>query len=218
MTDNPNGGNPLESPSGEFELSRGEKQRPGTKGIKAIPPSVSHVPVGIAPPSPLVVVSTFDTRPISAFDFCFEDVGILDQGEAANDVILTGTVPDGFTLVLRRIRLEFTPNGLVNLTTATSNEITLQLLRNRAVIPSNLGVLRGSLDVYEWHTHQVFGMGEEFGMQVAGGFLTPASTIYASAMFYGTLIQSKSLPPETEIASLPVVVRSLEEVKLEQQR
>lgn len=206
----PNKRNPLAQ--GEFDSARGEQQRPGAKGLKAVPPDRGPIPVGIAPPEPLQVVSVFDTRPISAYDFVASSTALWTSGDAAQD-ILQSAVPVGYTAVLRRLRIEFTSNGAVNLSSATANVATLRLLRNGAPIPNNTLQLRGALDVLEWPTHQVFGANEFFGMQIAGSRETPVADVIVNVNFFGTLIPTKSKPPETEIASPAVLTRTLQDWK-----
>lgn len=198
----------------EFENSRGEFQRRGSRGITGVPPPLPHVPVGIAPPEPLQVVSVFDTRPISAYDFCVTDSALWTSGDAAQD-ILDAVVPDGYTAVLRRLRVEFTANVVVNITSATANICTMALLRNGGVIPNNTWVARGELIVIEWPTHQVYGANEVIGMQIAGSRASPVADVIVNVQFFGTLIPTKSMPPETEIASPALLIRPLQEWKNE---
>lgn len=201
----------------EFARQRGEVQHRGAQAF-GVPPPASHIPVGIAPPDPLNVVSIFDTRPISAFDFVQSDRGVMATGAETVPLDLTATVPDGFTAVLRRIRLEFTPNAVVNLSAATAVEMNMNLLRDGGVIPFNEVQMSGSLDVFEWRTHQVFGAGEVFGVRLRGGWAVPIADLIVQAHLYGTLIRTKSRPPETEIASGPVITQTLADKKAEVQR
>lgn len=200
----------------EFDRQRGEIQHRGDQ-VLGVPPQTPNIPVGIAPPEPLNVVSIFDTRPISAFDFAQSDDGVMVLSEGT-PIDLTATVPDGYTAVLRRIRLEFIPNGSVNLDAAGSDVLTLTLLRDGGVIPFNVVDLMGALDVFEWRTHQVFGAGEVFGVRIIGSWALPVADVLVQAHLYGTLIRSKSRPPETEIASAPVITQTLADKKAEAQR
>lgn len=196
----------------EFEESRGEFQRRGARGITGVPPNLGRVPVGIAPPEPLQVVSVFDTRPISAYDFLVTDSALWTSGDAAQD-ILEAIVPDGYTAVLRKLRIEFTANVVVNITSATANTAVMALLRNGGVIPNNTWTARGELIVIEWLTHQVYGAGEVMGMQISGSRASPAADVIVNVNFSGTLIPTKSKPPETEIASPALLTRPLQEWK-----
>lgn len=198
-----------------FAVSIGDKQRRGDH-VLGVPPSMADVPVGIAPPEPLLVVSVFDTRPISAYDFVFSDRGELDQGDAAVVVLLEADVPPGYTAVLRKLRLEFTPPASVNLDTSTANTFTAQLTRNGSPIPHNVLQLSGDLTTFEWLTHQVFGAGDVLGVRIVSGLVFPiGQTVLVNCNFHGVLIPTKSNPPETEIASPPLLVRELQDWKNE---
>ena len=200
----------------EFDRQRGEIQHRGDQ-VLGVPPQTPNIPVGISPPEPLNVVSTFDTRPISAFDFAQSDRGVMSLPEG-DPLDLTATVPDGYTAVLRRVRLEFTPNAIVNLDASTSVTMVATLLRDGGTIPFNEVDLSGSLDIFEWRTHQVFGAGEVFGVRLRGGWTVPLGDLLVQAHLYGVLIRTKSRPPETEIASAPVITQSLADKKAEAQR
>jgi hypothetical protein len=211
----PNAGNPLVGQ--EFDVERGEIQRRGARNVFGVPDMPRDIPVGISPPEPLVVVSTFDTRPVGAYDFVLGDSGLIGVAEA-DVLILEVLVPNGFTAVLRRLRLEFTPNGAINLTAAGGDSLVLRLTRDGAPIPNNVFTLRGAMDLLEWPTHQVFGAGERIGVQVSGTFAVPAGdSVIVQADFLGTLIPTKGKPPETEIASPPVITRELADFKAEVQ-
>lgn len=200
-----------------FDVSIGDRQRRGDR-VLAVPPSMGHVPVGIAPPDPLNVVSVFDTRPISAYDFAHDGSDIMSVGDAATPLDVSMTVPGGYTAVLRSVRWEFIPNGSVNLDSTTANTMNLNLLRNGAVIDNNVLVLRGALDTFVWETHQVFGQGETLGARVRGSWLVPVADLLVSVHLQGVLIPTKNRPPEVEIASAPVITQSLDERKAEVQR
>jgi len=201
----------------EFARMRGEIQHPGDR-VLAIPPPEPPAPIGIAPPDPLNVVSTFDTRPISAYDFAEEGAVVMATGEVATAYNVTTVVPAGFTAVLRKVRFEFTPNAVVNLTSAGARRMLLNLLRNGGVIANNDLALRGSLDVFEWVTHQVYGQGEILGARLRGSWDTPAGDLLVSVHLYGNLIRTKNRPSEFEIASAPVITQTLADRKSEVQR
>jgi hypothetical protein len=201
-----------------FAVSIGDRQRHGDH-VLGVPPSMADVPVGIAPPEPLQVVSIFDTRPISAYDFCFNDFGIFDPGEVDPIVVLEAPVPPGYTAALRRLEIEFTPNGIVNLDAAGIDGIQLQLLRNGSPIPHCIFFIRGAMDDFVWPTHQVFGADDVMGLQMVGTYAIPAGDpVIINANFMGVLIPTKSKPPETEIASPAVLTQTLDEWKDEVKR
>lgn len=200
----------------EFDRMRGEVQHPGTR-VLAVPPPAPPVPVGVAPPDPRNVVSNFDTRPIGAYDFADTEVISMGNGEATNFQQVNFAVPDGFTAVLRKVRIEFTPPGAMIVGTPASGVLPthtflMSLLRNEGVIPNNTVKLFGDLDIYEWETHQVYGFWESMGLRLAndGTFAMPANVadgLFVGVTFYGVLIPTKSRPPEVEVASDPVIVR-----------
>lgn len=201
---------------GEFERARGETQERGAKDLRAVGPSLpAHVPIGIAPPAPLQVVSAFETRPISAYDFAATDSAVIGVEASVPD--LNVSVPAGYTAVLRLVRVEFTPNGQANLDATTSNAFRMRLLRNNAPIANNFVNLSGALDIFEWKTHQVFGQGETFGVQVAGSWAVPAADLLVRVNYFGVLIPTKGMPPETEIASPAILTRTLADWKAEVQ-
>lgn len=208
----PDAANPLQGD--EFADDRGESQRHGSKDVFGVAPNLGPVQIGIAPPDPMVVVSNFDTRPIGAYDFSFSGNGLIDNGESGIPTLkLNFAVPDGYTAVLRRVRFEVNPPVVVN-TASTFNEdlhMDIKLLRDGGVIPNNVVVIRGSFADYEWLTHQVFGMRQTFGvfLNAPQGIAVPNvdSGATVTVTMQGTLIPSKSRPPEVEIASDPVLVR-----------
>lgn len=215
----PNRDNPL--PGGEFENERGETQYAGSRGITAVPPNLPPTAIGIAPPDPMVVVSNFDTRPIGAYDFSV--VGFVTMGNAEEQLpaTITFVVPNGYTLVLRRVRIEVNPPAVMSFVSADVQDrrMEMSLLRDGAVIPNNSEVVRGALSDFEWPTHQVFGMNSGYGVRffAPNGFAIPddnEDTCTVQATLQGTLIPSKSRPPEVEIASDPVLVRIFNDPKL----
>lgn len=218
----PNRRNPLQG--GTHEVERGEQQRRGGTPL-AVPPTPTNVPVGIAPPDPRVVVSNFDTRPIGAYDFAIPVFGLWSvNGEEQLPLVLQGRVPDGYTAALRRVRIEFNPPVTPNWDAATVQDqvLLMRLLRNSGTIPNNSQELRAAVADFVWNTHHVFGMRELFGLRLDAplGLDVPnppgqvEGFISVTATFEGTLIPSKSMPPETEIASDPVLVRLYKDPKL----
>lgn len=204
---------------GEFERMRGETQLPGAR-VLAVPPPGPPAPAGISPPDPRNVVSVFDTRPISAYDFARSGVATMGNGEVLTFTDVSFDVPDGYTAVLRRVRLEFSPPGAMIVGNpaagaSPAREFQASLLRNGGVIPNNLIRFFGDLDEYEWPTHQVFGQTETYGIRLnaPNGWAIPANVnnaLFVGVTFMGTLIPTKSRPPELEIASDPVVTRDYE--------
>lgn len=204
---------------GEFERMRGETQLPGTR-VLAVPPPEPPPPVGIAPPDPRNVVSNFDTRPIGAYDFARTLTATMGNGEVDSFAQVSFDVPDGYTAVLRRVRVEWTPPaamliGQPGAGTDPTAFLDMSLLRNSGVIPNNTVRFLGTLDEYEWDTHQVFGYWESMGLRLVptNGFAVPASVtqaVYVAVTFFGVLIPTKGRPPNQEIASDPVVIRDYE--------
>lgn len=209
---------------GEFDRMRGEVQHPGSR-IIGLRPDAPPPPIGIAPPDPRNVVSMFDTRPIGAYDFANTQVVTMGNGEAIKVQTVNFDVPDGYTAVLRRVRVEFTPPGAMLAAqpaagAVASKFLTMSLLRSGGVIPNNSVRLFGNLDQYEWPTHQVFGFWEAIGLLLDPGTgfvipLSPLNALFVGVTFMGTLIPTKSRPPETEIASDPVVTRDYDTLKNE---
>lgn len=200
----------------EFARMRGEVQHHGTR-VLAVPPPEPPAPVGIAPPDPRNVVSNFDTRPIGAYDFAHSGHVTMGNGEVTTFASVNFSVPDGYTAVLRRIRVEFTPPASMQVAqpaagASPTNTFLMSILRNEAVVPNNTVELLGALDVFEWDTHQVYGFWESMGLRLvqATSFAIPANVadaVFVGVTFFGVLIPTKSKPPAIEIASDPVVVR-----------
>jgi len=208
----------------EFDRMRGEVQHRGTR-VLAIQPNMPPAPVGIAPPDPRNVVSNFDTRPIGAYDFAHSEHVTMGNGEVLTFSTVNYEAPDGYTAVLRRVRVEFSPPAamLISQPLAGSSPIKtllLSLLRSGGIIPNNTVELLGDLDLFEWETHQVFGFWESMGLQIVptSGWAIPAgltTAVFVGVTFFGTLIPTKSRPPEVEIASDPVIVRDYDKMSKE---
>jgi hypothetical protein len=206
----------------EFDRMRGEIQHQGTR-VLAVPSPTPPAPVGIAPPDPRNVVSNFDTRPIGAYDFAHSENATMGNGEVTSVIAVNFEVPDGYTAVLRRVRVEWTPPASMLIAqpaagASPTDFLEISLLRSGGVIPNNTVQFLGDLDSYEWDTHQVFGFWETMGLQLAvtGAFAIPANiadAVFVGVTFFGVLIPTKSRPPETEIASDPVVVRDYDTLK-----
>lgn len=200
---------------GEFDLERGETQRSGDKDTlglgRSLPPNIQ---VGIAPPDPLQVVSNFDTRPIGAYDFALNDTALIGGGET-NVVAINFDIPDGYTAVLRNVHIEFTPPLIVNniLDATDATKLQLRLLRDNTTVPNNLYVIRGSATLIDWATHIIYGFWETMGVQFTriGGFFAPANTRVNLTM-QGTLVPTKGRDPTTELASDPLLIRTLAEL------
>lgn len=209
---------PGERPN-EFGRMRGEVQHRGAL-VLAVPPNAPPAPVGIAPPDPRNVVSNFDTRPIGAYDFSNTQQEQMGPGESEQPAVFQYDVPDGFTAVLRRIRIEWTPPAAVNLTSPIAFVLVASLLRSGGIIPNNDVRFFGDLTSYEWPTHQVFGFWESLGLRLAPtGWAIPNNaldSVSVSVTFMGTLIPTKSRPPEVEIASDPMIVRDYDKMTSEQ--
>lgn len=209
----PNRRNPLQG--GEHDVERGEFQRRGGTPL-GVPPPLPPVRIGIAPPDPMVVVSNFDTRPIGAYDFSVSGFGDMGNSEADQVPLdIEFDVPNGYTLVLRRVLVEVNPPAVAELLSPASvseRRVEIKLLRDGGVIPNNIMVVRGDFSDLEWLTHQVFGMNQRFGVRFFApfGFDVPSDNdefVTVTANLQGTLIPSKSRPPEVEVASDPVLVR-----------
>lgn len=203
---------PGERPN-EFDRMRGEVQHRGSR-VLAVQPNAPPAPVGISPPDPRNVVSNFDTRPIGAYDFAATDQQQMGPGELVQFSDFIFAPPPGYTAVLRRIRWEFTPAAAMNLDSPVVNILSATLLRNSGAIPNSTLRFFGALTEYEWLTHQVFGFWETMGLRLAPtGWAIPFNvldSVIVGVSFFGTLIPTKSRPPEVEIASDPVLVRDYE--------
>ncbi len=201
----------------EFAQTLGDVQRHGDRGVLGIGPASPDAPVGLAPPPPFQVQSVFDTRPISAFDFVLNaSAAFSDENPPNPPGILTLTtpqIPNGYVAVLRRVELAFYPPLIMGDVDAF---LAVSLLRNGGVIPFNTLNFGVSVEFYDWPTHHVYATRDTIGLLVSppGAFLSPGSGNYAlSAMFHGTLIPSKSLPPEIEVGSAPVMVTQAQSIK-----
>ena len=201
-------------PLAEFAQQIGEK--PPVQGDPRVTGLVKrpvNAPPGIAPPSPLQVVSTFDTRPISAYDFSLIQTGIGEFApEAPSAIINPQTLPQGYTLVLRRVLLECFPGfvGQSGYTADAGSSLSFFMLRDGAVIPNN-ELRLGTLTTFAWETHQVFGYWQTIGLRATLNIGTPdplSGFNYDFRVTYqGTLIPSKGLPANEEVGSDPVLIR-----------
>lgn len=201
-------------PRDEFAQMIGE-QTPlrGDPNVTGLGPPPTNAPAGIAPPSPLQVQSVFDTRPLAAYDFALTQTkGAAFSPEAPTAEVFPLTLPQGFTAVLRRIRIECTPGfqGDTGYTGDIMNSLLFQITRDGATIPNN-AIRFGTLQDYTWETHQVFGFWQTLGMRIGweSGLIDPATGLNYDFRFtyMGTLIPTKGLPPSEEIGSDPVIVR-----------
>lgn len=189
------------SPS-EFAQTLGEQQRSGDRRVLGLGPPPTPSEIGIAPPSPLQVQSVFDTRPMAGFDFAFDGVLTIDGGEGLPTDTVDIAVPDGFTAILRTVELEAHAGYLA----PASGVLELVLTRSGATIPYNTVRFRASINTYTWHTHQVFGFWESFGVRISGAMIPNAANTF-TARFFGVLVPSRSLPASDEVGSDPVLVR-----------
>ncbi len=219
----PNKRNPLQG--GTHEAERGEQQRRGGAPL-AVPPTPANIPVCIAPPDPRVVVSNFDTRPIGAYDFAIPVhlVWEVNTEEGTPPLVFQARVADGYTAALRRVRVEFNPPITPNWDPGNIVDrfLRMRVLRNSGAIPNNEQQLRAPVADFVWDTHHVYGMRELIGLRIDApdGLDAPNPVgsvpggVSVTVTFEGTFIPSKSMPPETEIASDPVLVKIYKDPKL----
>lgn len=87
----------------EFDLARGESQRAGDPNVLGLGrPLPDEIPVGLAPGFPRHVYSTFDSRPIGAWDFT-QSVRLSVTPDPGQQVFFTFQVPEGLVAFLRRV-------------------------------------------------------------------------------------------------------------------
>lgn len=194
--------------SGEFADSRGEIQRPGDPNARGLSrPLPPNIPIAPAPPAELVVVSTFDTRPIGALDFA--QTGFMQFPGPIEDptTSIRISVPDGYITVLRRVAIYFgsAPYIVSPSPGFPPDFVAFQLTRSGAPIPYNEVRLIGTHFGVDWPTHHIFGPGETFGLSAYSQGSSPPTTTIA-AVFTGTLIPYHGQEAAVSIASLPVLV------------
>lgn len=145
------------------------------------------------------VVSTFDTRPIDAFDFTvsFTTQTTLDPPEPFGDF----EVPQNYVCVLRRVEFTVFP---AYAGTGISDPLIIQLTRNGSGILLNRFEAYGIFDSGGWDTHQVFGFWEKPGVIWEAG---DAALYDIAFRMSGNLILAKNIPPNREIGSDPIRTR-----------
>lgn len=205
----------------EFAYIQGEYQRSGEKRIMAL----SRAPDVLPAPSELPkvdiddrqVLSTFDTRPISGFDFNMSGSGstqpnvplanelftpeVSPAGLAPNALEITWPLPVGYVAVIRRVELTVipphNPSGL--------SSMVISFQRTDSAIPQNDNIqLFGPTSDYAWDTHQVFGYWETPRIVVTTNDHVAHSV---GARILGTLLPAKNASPLREVGSLPLAVR-----------
>lgn len=198
----------------EFAATLGERQQKGVSPVYALSPQMVEAPTGAAPPSPLQVLSMFDTRPVAAYDFVFDLVQrVSDAGPIWAQ---SAEVPNGYTAVLRRVELEFLAPfvGDTGPGVGTAGFFEWRLTRNGGAVPNCVVRLRGSYAEYTWHTHQVFAARELMGLRgtvtaptISPSLLVAGDAYRITAKLFGTLILSRNNPANMEIGSLPVLTQ-----------
>jgi hypothetical protein len=162
------------------------------------------------------VLSTFDTRPIDAYDFAAAGTGAtpgnvatqeffmggpIKSGLAANMCQISFPIPVGFVAVIKRI--EFTVMPAHN-TSGIGTPMQVLVNRSDSAIPDNDVKLWGITESYGWDTHQVFGYWEVPGLTFTFHDLVDHGV---GARILGTLIPARNAAPHREIGSLPLSIR-----------
>lgn len=199
----------------EFASTLGDTQRqgggPGILALTRDPRAQMPVPVAgsldararAAAAQPRQVLSVFDTRPIASYDFAFAftTTNNFDPASPFGSV----TVPDGYTMVLRRV--EFWPIPAFS-GAAMVDFLSVRLTRDGVAIQLNEVRVYGSFDSYGFDTHQVAGQGHELGVSWSVGGAPASGDIYdIPFQLYGNLLRTDSRPPETEVGSPPLITR-----------
>lgn len=193
----------------EFAETIGEKQAEGSRRVLGLPTYGAGSVVPAAASVPMQVLSTFDTRPIDAYDFAMEsDVNLGDASIGGGSFEDSLAVPDQYTAVLRQVEFEFNPMFIGSADGQGSN-LSIWLTRDSVPIPNNTIVFGGSYSSYVWNTHQVFGYTHSFGIGGFANFIDPppVSYGYIKVRYFGTLLLSRGRPAAHEIGSPPVFTR-----------
>lgn len=147
-------------------------------------------PLG-APPAGYDVRSTYDSRPVQAFDFNITVENTLEVQPLAQFA-----VPAGYVCVLRRIHHSFNPVPII----FGRSDVKVSLLVNGNAVLYNKNVPMGveSDDILE-----CFVIADEFQMVQAQWAIAAAAMIAStlSTHFYGQFILKTGIPKEFEIAN-----------------
>jgi hypothetical protein len=199
----------VSKPTGELENLLGEKQRSGDAGVMGLPRALpADIPVGIAPGFPRHVYSTFDSRPIGAYDFA-QSVTVFANITAAVPQVTdaTYTAPDGYVTFLRRIEFTFNPALAV---LQQSSGFDFQVIRDNAVV-QNVRWEYGGQEFNDlgWNTAQIYQAGQQVGARirrlVTDAFFVPIfltdNLYFVTVRFIGTLIIDSGEPPAELVGS-----------------
>lgn len=180
----------------DIELERGEFQHHGDH-VLAVPLQLPDIPIGKEPPALRQVISTYDSRPISAYDFNLFDTQFpLPVGPA--EYVVGITMPLGYIGVLRRVELEFDPGYDM-----TVDPSLWRLRINGSVQPN-----------FQWRTSQIVAEkgvdtfivlppGATLELFAANTQDGSGSGVTLIGRFIGNLLRDISIQPEQLIGSLP---------------
>lgn len=199
----------MTKPTGEFENLLGEKQRRGDPGVMGLPRVLpADIPVGIAPGFPRHVYSTFDSRPIGAYDFAVSARVFGNITAAVPELVdATYTAPQGYVTFLRRVEYTFSPALAV---VQAFPGFDFQLIRDNAVIQNVLWDYGGQeYSDLAWGTAQVYQAGQQVGTRIrrltAQANFVPLALVdnlyQVTVRFIGTLIIDSGEPPAELVGS-----------------
>jgi hypothetical protein len=188
--------------SDEFAGTIGDRQTRGSENPSyALTPKVGGTAKAL---TEVQVQSVFDGRPIGAFDFVHSFVA-TNAGDPPTNPATSFDVPQGYTLILRRVEIEIFPP--LSTTSATAG-IDFNLLRDGNPILFNVLALRGNYEAYGWDTYHPFGYWQRCGLTWAITGVPDSGVSYAvNVRFLGNLVPTRGLPPLSESGSEPISVR-----------
>lgn len=163
--------------------------------------NLENTPLG-EPPIDVDVRSTYDVRPIQAFDvnLNLESATELAQGGEGTNLttLVFNPVPLGYVFVLRSLSPFFF--GVLP-PVIFRNDATITLLRNRAEVPYNIRVPVG-LDATDLTTFIIYDEGEEFGARLnLAATIASFSGAFFGCVFYGNFLRKTGRPAPQEIGN-----------------
>lgn len=195
----------------EFADVLGDEQRPGGgRPVQALvydPMMPRRAPTPGSPAAraaasaagTLQVQSVFDARQIGSFDF----VTTFTTDATGDPPIKTNSfeVPQGYTLIVRRIEFSMFP-ALSGSDTKTFIAVTP--LYDGNALTFNRAEFWGVIESGGWDTYHVCEQGHTFGVVWEAG---PTDVFDIGFRFFGNLIQTLGRPAVTEPGTLPLQVK-----------
>jgi hypothetical protein len=152
-------------------------------------------------PSDVTVRSTYDTRPVNAYDAIFNvPLGAVEGSPAlaVGSNIITVNVPNGYVVVIRGVKIIVTPLPAVSI---NDIDYLLTLLINGGAVPNYENIAVGPLMNNFLPAHAIAGQNQTFGINYIVNSALPGGTYSLDAQFHCNLILATGIPAAFEIAN-----------------